>query len=348
MKKFLSTILAVVMVLSSMAMVVSADEALADGIYVGTTMYDSFTAAQTAAAATTAKEIIISGTVEFGSRQGISVDGIHLRGINEAKIIPSESFGSTTSNTNWKGLLNIAGDDVVVSDIIFDGSVYGNKITKTTDFVPLRCAEGEITLENVTITGSPRTLMNVGSTTTSAIVHANGLYCEAPLKDVPRASLVSSWTVYADVNVVNGTLNLNDGVVNGFICEDSGSGYSGSFVKGEDLTGHHTLTHKLSLFSTKEITSTVKHYAASYVNAKATSSSYVGTFKDAIADTDNQTVVAAMVNEADDYTDATVIGNFVTLLSDAKSGADTTYAETIQGYINTLNAQIATLNGGNN
>ena len=98
MKKFLSTILAVVMVLSSMAMVVSADETLADGIYVGTTKYDTFTAAQTAAAANTNKEIIISGTVEFGSRQGISVEGLHLRGINNAKIIPSATYGDPNNS----------------------------------------------------------------------------------------------------------------------------------------------------------------------------------------------------------------------------------------------------------
>ena len=130
MKKFLSTILAVVMVLSSMAMVVSANEAdLADGIYVGTTPYDSIAAAQTAAVASN-NEIIISGTVEFSYRQAISADNIHLRGINNAQIIPSATF-KDGSATNIKGLLNIAGTGISVTNITFDGSVYGDTITSS-------------------------------------------------------------------------------------------------------------------------------------------------------------------------------------------------------------------------
>ncbi|MBQ8767036.1 MAG: hypothetical protein IJZ16_09560 [Clostridia bacterium] len=351
MKKFISTILAVVMVLSSMATVAfAADENFVyetGKYYVGQTPYDSFSAAVSAANGGT---VIVSGTVEFGSRQGISTD-LTLEGVNNATIIPSESYGAVENTTNWKGLLNLAGN-ITVKNITFDGSRYGLQEDRLEeDFVPVRCTSGVITLENVTILGSDRTLLNVGSSTTSATVTANGLYCEAPLKDVPRSGITKK--VYADVNVVNGTLTLNSGIVNGFICEDSGwadifTRYSGTFNKGETLSGHYTLTHKLDLFTTKEITSTVKHYAASYVNAKTKASTYVSTFTDAIADENNQAVVAAMVGEADDYTDATVIGNFVTLLTDAKSGADATYAETIQGYINTLNARIATLNGGNN
>lgn len=261
MKKFLSTILAVVMVLSSMAMVVSADETLADGIYVGTTMYDSFTAAQTAAAANTDKEIIISGTVEFGSRQGISVEGLHLRGINNAKIIPSATYGNSTSDTNKKGLLNVAADNVKISNITFDGSAYGDTITMTTspDFIVLRLNEGEnIQLDNVTVMGSPRTLIVVGTTTTTAEVEVleGGLYCEGDVnKDI------SDGKTYADINVVNGTFTMAYGKANAFIAEDYEENTGNATVTAP---GHYTFGYK-PLLITYEICTTPKHIADTYL-----------------------------------------------------------------------------------
>jgi len=262
MKKFLSTILAVVMVLSSMAMVVSAEETLEDGIYVGTTKYDTFTAAQTAAAAnTTNKEIIISGTVEFGSRQGISVEGLHLRGINNAQIIPSATYGNSTSDTNKKGLLNVAADNVKISNITFDGSDYGDTITMTTspDFIVLRLNEGEnIQLDNVTVKGSPRTLIVVGTTTTSAEVEVleGGLYCEGDVnKDI------SDGTTYADINVANGSFTMAYGKANAFIAEDHEEKKGTATVTAP---GHFTFGYT-KLLATYDIITTPKHIADTYL-----------------------------------------------------------------------------------
>lgn len=350
MKKFLSTILAVVMVLSSMAMVVSAEVEGFDYVdgkyYVGTQPYDSFSAAVSAAGA--GGTVTIAGTVEFGSRQGISTN-LTLEGVNNATIIPSESYGAVENTTNWKGLLNLAGN-ITVKNITFDGSRYGLQENRLEDdFVPVRCTSGVINLENVRILGSDRTLLNVGSSTTSATVNANGLYCEAPLKDVPVYSIFGTQNTYADVNVVNGTLNLNDGVVNGFICTDHGTKngytYTGSLEKGLDLKGHHTLIYADGLFSTDDITSTVAHFSASYVNAKENASTYAGKFTNAVQSSGNIAVVGEMVAEAEKYDDVVVIGNFVTLLSDSTRNAGDNKS-TLEGYIARLNARITALNGG--
>jgi len=327
MKKFLSTILAVIMVLSSMAMVVSADETLADGIYVGTTKYDTFTAAQAAVAGNTNKEIIISGTVEFGSRQGVSIDNLHLRGINDATIIPTNSFGSTPSDTNWKGLLNISGANVIVSDITFDGTVYGDKITASTDFVPVRCTSGTITLNNVEIKGSPRTLMIVGSSSSTASVTANGLYCQGEYKGMDAT--------YADINVAKGTLTLNSGKVNGFICKDSG----GTIVN--NTNNHYKLTQRIFIILTREMTSTVDHFANSFVYSSLTDadkSDYV----DAIAG--NFETVKDMVNDFVAITpvDTEVANNLITVLEYAKVNDNKTADSEYDALIDKIEAVIPT------
>ena len=333
MKKFLSTILAVVMVLSSMAMVVSADETLADGIYVGTTKYDTFTAAQTAAAANTNKEIIISGTVEFGSRQGISVEGLHLRGINNAKIIPSATYGDpNNSATNKKGLLNIGANNVKVSDVTFDGSVYGDTISQSTDFIVLRINEGTgIELSGVTVTGSPKTLISVGTSSTSASVTAENLYCQAEYKDLPIATSLLGSTIYSDIDVAKGSFTLNSGEVNGFIGTSGGT-----FTNGTE--NHYTLTDKV-LWIEKSTTTTLKHYVESYAHAIANGNSYAEHFVDSIIDSRNLSEVADMVEDAEDMvaTDRETVELFVDLLEDAYEASNNS---TIQGYINTLNAAL--------
>ena len=312
MKKFLSTILAVVMVLSSMAMVVSADETLADGIYVGTTMYDSISAAQTAAVASN-NEIIISGTVEFGYRQAITADSIHLRGINDAAIIPSASYASGSA-TNIKGLLNIQADNVRITDITFDGSIYGDTISQTTDFVVLRINEGTgIELDGVTVTGSPKTLISVGTSSTSASVTAENLYCQADYKKIPLVLDLFSTTVYSDIDVTNGTFTLKSGEVNGFIGEDGGS-----FENETD--NHYTLVERI-LFTDKETTSTIKHYSESYIAAKNGGANYADEFTDAISDTKNIGVVEDMTEDAVAMVaaDRATVEAFLVLLQDANN-----------------------------
>lgn len=275
MKKFLSTILAVVMVLSSMAMVVSADDSLADGIYVGTTKYDSIAAAQTAAVASN-NEIIISGTVEFGYRQAISADGIHLRGINDAKIIPSASYASGSA-TNIKGLLNIQADNVKVTDITFDGSVYGDTISQTTDFIVLRINEGTgIELDGVTVEGSPKTLMSIGTSTTSADVTATNFYAFGEYK-----TIVDSAT-YADIDVVDGSFTMTSGVVNGFICEDTMNTFNVS------AAGHYTFTYTPVLITEERVCTTPKHIADTYLNSNP-SNTIKRKYMSALAENDSTT-----------------------------------------------------------
>ena len=230
MKKFLSTILAVVMVLSSMAMVVSANgtETLADGIYVNGVLQSSFSAAQTAAGAD--GTITISGTVYFDTRQGISVDGLKLVGVNNARIEPSTSFGAEgVTETNKKALLNVAANDVEISNITFDGSRFGdtldmsalNILTGFTDFIVVRVNSGSVEFDNVTIEGSKKTLLSVGTSTSSATVTATELYCNADsVKNLVSLADGTFETVFADVSVIQGTFDMDGGMINGFIVDD--------------------------------------------------------------------------------------------------------------------------------
>ena len=335
MKKFLSTILAVVMVLSSMAMVVSADDTFVyetGKYYVGQTPYTSLSAAVTAAGE--GGTVKVSGEIAFTTRLAVSAN-ITLEGINNARIVAAESFGSTTSTTNWKALLNLNGN-ITVKNITFDGSEYGDDITASTDFVPLRCAEGNITLENVTITGSPRSLMIVGSSTTSATVTANGLYCDAELKTIENGA------AYADVNIVNGTLNLNSGVVNGFICTDSGfsfdtwTTYSGTLTN--TTTNNFTLRNKVGTFTYEYIASTLEHYVDSYAYAKESASSYVSSYTTAMTDSSNLEEVEDMYEYAVQKNDSALNAKFVTLLTDAVAiCSDDDVKATLNGYIENLN-----------
>lgn len=319
MKKFLSTILAVVMVLSSMAMVVSAEVEGFDYVdgkyYVGTQDYDSLSAAVSAAGA--GGTVTIAGTVEFGSRQGISTN-ITLEGVNNATIIPSETYGAVENTTNWKGLLNLAGN-ITVKNITFDGSRYGLQENRLEDdFVPVRCTSGNITLENVTILGSDRTLMNVGSSTTSATVTANGLYCTAPVKTIKDA------TTYADVNVVNGTFNLNSGAVDGLICTDSGSGYAGAL--GTVSNNHFTLNCHYTILGfikrTADVTSTLKHYVDTYEYSKTLASQYKNDFLATVTDADNSTAMSNMVGWAETNADSELKASFGNLLLDGAGYAE--------------------------
>lgn len=208
MKKFLSTILAVVMVLSSMAMVVSANDAdYAEGYYyVNGEQYTDFMAAVSAANGGT---VIVSGECEFGSRLAVN-SSVTLQGVNNATIVPTATYGDSTSETNKKGLLNIAGENVVVNDITFDGSIYGDSLAapSTFDFKVLRITSGNTTLNNVTIEGSKRALLMVGTSSSTASVEANNLTIIGEGKN-----LVESGT-YADVELSSGSeLTINGGSI---------------------------------------------------------------------------------------------------------------------------------------
>lgn len=253
MKKFLSTILAVVMVLSSMAMVVSANNAdYAEGYYyVNGVQYTDFMAAVSAANGGT---VIVSGECAFGSRLAVN-SSVTLQGVNDATIVPSASYGSTDSTTNWKGLLNIAGENVIVNDITFDGSIYGDTVSMSTDFVPVRCTSGTITLDNVTIKGSKRSLLLIGSSTTTAdvTVGENGLYCEGY-----TGKTIIEGNSYPDVNVIDGNFTMAYGVVNGFIAEDHETEQGEMNVTA---AGHYTFEYTSGV----NVCTTPKHIADTYL-----------------------------------------------------------------------------------
>lgn len=302
MKKFLSTILAVVMVLSSMATVAfAADSDYAEGYFYVKGVYDTpYTEIGDAVSAAGADgTVIVSGTIAFNSRRAVSTD-ITLEGVNDATIVPTTSFGSTTSTTNWKALLNLNGD-ITVKNITFDGSEYGDDIDQTTDFVPLRCAEGDIILENVTITGSPRSLMIVGSSSTSATVTATGLKCDAET-DKQFTDIRTLGDSYADIDVENGTFYLGaNSVVNGFICE----GTNGNF-QNNCTSNHYELRYRAVSFLPvySYVTATAKHYVEVYNNASLSSSdesSYINalSYNQATIETMASNVANNMANDMD-------------------------------------------------
>ena len=279
MKKFLSTILAVVMVLSSMAMVVSANDAdYAEGYYyVNGVQYTDFMAAVSAANGGT---VIVSGECAFGSRLAVN-SSVTLQGVNDATIVPSASYGSTDSDTNWKGLLNIAGENVVVNDITFDGSLYGDSITSSTDFVPVRCTSGNITLNNVTIKGSPRSLMIVGSSSSEANVTAINFKAYGELKNIVESA------TYADINVVDGTFTMTSGTVDGFICEENANTFDVS------AAGHYTFTYTPVLITEERVCTTPKHIADTYLNSNP-SNTIKRKYMSALAE--NDTTTTSMLN----------------------------------------------------
>lgn len=331
-KKFLSGLLAGMMLMTSMSALALADETKEDGIYVGMTKYETIAAAQSAAVNQNLP-ITISGTVEFGYRQGISADGIMLQGENNATIVTSDAFASA-SETSRKAILSTEASNVTIKDITFDGGTYGSTLVPDsstgTEFNVLRINSGSAALENVTIKNSNRTLLSVGTSSTEATVTANGLYCDAVYKTMD--------TPYADVNVVNGTLTLNSGQVNGLICTDAGLDfpyfYSGSFVN--TTSNHFKLGVAGILGLTQYITSTAEHLIESYINAKdAISQTEAEKYADAIADTDNQTEVEKMVTYVDENGTDALKNDFVELLNDAKT-LNPSATGVINEYISTL------------
>lgn len=303
MKKFLSTILAVVMVLGSMATVAFADGETATGtIKVNGVEYSSISAAE--AAAGVGGTINISGTIYLSSREGIETDGLTLIGDGTAVITTADNF-SAASDKNRKSVLNVEGAGVTIENITFDGGSYGANLvpdsTEATEFNVLRINEGTVTLKNVTINNSKRTLLSVGTSTSSATVTADGLYCEAFEKTVNGAN------TYADVNVVNGELILNKGLVNGFIAEDYGweslKKYQGTFTNNLE-SSHFTLDYTfvddenyiIPWEITQTLTSTYVHYVKCYDYAVTNGTSDVSVYVDSI--NDNMDMVGNMMVEA--------------------------------------------------
>lgn len=238
MKKFLSTILAVVMVLSSMAMVVSAEDAnipTSNGIWANGVQYSSIDSAA-AALSTTGGTIYVYGTVEVDSRQTIAYDDITLEGVANGALVASDNFVNS-SETNRKAVLTVTATGTTnIKNIAVAGTKYDNTLAdaSTFSFKVVRINDGTVNLNNVTIEGSKAGLMQVGTTTTDATVNASELYVNAADKSMADAKY------YADILVVNGNFNMSSGLVEGFIATDKDTQLGAIDV---DAAGHFTFNH---------------------------------------------------------------------------------------------------------
>lgn len=274
------------------------------GETVGT--YTTIDAAVSAAGANGTVELS-AGTFEFDGRQSVAAAGVTVKGagIGQTVVTTSANY-QNGSATNKKALFTVTADNVTVQDITFDGGAYGNGISSGTDFNVVRLNSGNgIVLEDVMITGSNRTLMSVGTSTDTAEVTANGLYCEAPYKALPT-SLFSD--TYADVNVVNGTLTLNSGEVNGLICEDD----YGIFVN--NTSNHYKLSYR-SIIWNRDVTSTLAHFVYSYQNI---SDSDTSLYINMMTKNDNIPTIESMVDEAVTApVDKELVSAFIIFIDDA-------------------------------
>lgn len=318
MKKIVSTLLAAAMLLSSfMALGAFADNETikaynANGVYINT--YSTIDAAANAAGVNGTVRLS-AGTFEFNGRQTIAVEGVTLEGAGRGQtFIKTSSSYQYGSDTNKKALLTIAANNVKVKDLSIDASVYGDTITSETDFIVVRINSGTgIELNNVYVTGSPRTLIKLGSSSGNAAVTADNLYCDAEYKAIPSALDDGTYSnVYADIDINSGSsLRLNSGAVNGFIKKESG----GSFANYA-YSNHFRLVRSFIFVNLIDVTTTTKHFVNSYISVKSDPnySSNVGTFKAVV--NENDAVIRLMTDETILAGDQNLIDNFIELLND--------------------------------
>lgn len=226
--------------------------------------------AAAAAAGVNGRIVLGSGTYEFNGRQSISVEGVTLEGagMTSTTMTTSAAYASG-STTNRKALLTIAASNVTVKNLTIDGGSYGANLVPTsseeTQFNVVRVNSGSATLQNVKILNSKRTLLSVGMSNSSATVAGQGLVCDGTVKTITEG------TTYADINIVNGSLTLDeDCVIDAFINEDNDGGTTSLDF---DCGGLYTLNcPEQFLFFTYyvETTSSIKHYMRSYAYGTST------------------------------------------------------------------------------
>lgn len=217
-----------------------------------------------------------------------------------------------------------------------NSSRYGETITSSTDFVVIRFNEGTgIKLEDVYVTGSPKTLMQLGMSNTSVSVTATNLYCQGMPKQL------SENATFPDIDLNNNsTLEVNGGALHAFI-SDIGDD-SCNLINCEPV---YTLVYTRMVIFSDYLHSTFQHYANCYVESDAQQSPLYDTYVGAINDSRNQTVIGEMVDHAEDVAlagsdDASVV-NFITLLTDAMDEASAEFANTLNGYITRLETALA-------
>ena len=291
------------------------------------------------AAGENGRVVISEGTLAVNGRQTISKAGVTVEGAGRDKtfLVTSDSF-QNASATNLKALLTIAADGVTVKGMTIDGSAYGNTITAATDFVVIRVNDGDgIVLNDVYVTGSPKTLVQLGTGSilsgnpVSVTVTASEFYCDG----MPKT--LDDGVAYADIDIVNSSsLTISSGLVNGFVAND----FFASYTIGEGCEPLYQLRHGLLI----TVTSTFQHFVNTYAAIRNSlteeeKSEYVSDFSDSI----NRATVAEMVDHAVDVADEypTEVDNFIELLTDAKSYVDADEQAVLDGYISSLNAALA-------
>ena len=318
MKKVLVSILALAMMLSCFCTInVFADEITptitaknAAGEVVGT--YSTIDTAANAAGVN-GTVVLSEGRFDFNGRQTIAVEGITLEGAGKGltTIATSSSYASG-SLTNRKALLAITANNVTVKDLTIDGSVYGDTVDADADFNVVRINSGTgIVLNNIYVTGSPKSLISIGSGSNSATVTATDLDCQAEYKQVPKHTLTTSDPVYADIDITRGTFTLNSGVVNGFIRADS----NGTFVNNVTQVApkYYRLTQWFIIIRTVDVTTTMRHFVESYAELKSVEADDLDTFIDIVLD--HTSTIQTMTNEAVSEDDI-LIRKFINMLDD--------------------------------
>ena len=345
MKKAISILLAVIFAISLMPFALADSTATITAynsadVKVGET-YATIDAAA-AAAGQGGKVCITAGVLEVNGRQTISVSGVTLEGAGRGATIikPSASFASA-SETNRKAILTIAANNVTVKDLSLDGTDYGSTLDmgglfSFKDFVILRVNSGTgVQLNNVYITGSPKTLLHLGNGSTAVFVTASELYCQG------MAKTINLTATYADIDFANSDsrLTVTSGALHAFI-SDIGEN---SCMIGENCEPVFTLEHSVLFQPSEYLHSTFQHFANMYVEMKDDLTIFTGSYAKDLANPNNQTTISDMVDRAEEVaaSDPDSVGNFVILLNDAADEASGDYAQTLRDYADGLSALLA-------
>lgn len=305
----------------------------ASGVQMGTT-YTTITAAANAAGAN-GTVCISEGVLAVNSRQDISVAGVTLEGAGKdaTKIVPSATFKDGTVSAR-KTLLAVSANNVTLENLSLDGTSYGETIDMSNkdqyDFSVLRLNSGsDIVLNSIYVTGSPKTLIQIGTSTTSATVTANELYCDGMAKSITDGS------TYADIDVTNAsTLTVNSGAINAFIANDGTSNYT----IGEACEPLFTLRHMIFF----KLTATFQHFVNTYVALRDDVADLARDYASDIGNLANRKTVDDMVTRAEAVagTDPTSVQNFIIVLEDAKALAPL-QATVLNGFITRLQNALA-------
>ncbi len=349
-KKLLAFALVLTMCLSLFPVFAAADEGTPtitayDAANVNKGTYSTIDAAATAAGEN-GKIVLSAGTFAFNGRQTIAVNGITLQGagMDQTSFITSGSYAGG-STTNRKALLTIAASNVTVSGISFDGGNYGRMLVPQynnaeTEFSVVRVNSGSASFSNVSIAGSMRTLLTVGTSSSSATVTASNFYCEGLGKAIPNAT---NWNVFADVDVENGSFTMTSGAINAFLQKGS----NGTVLISAPY--HYNLQRSFLGYPIVNVTTTTKHLVDMYEyqlnDQPASYESNINEFRKVVRENIGAgSTIATMVSDvsahSSDFSQTTISG-LIALLEDAKSGAKPSQVNTLNGYITTLSGLLS-------